>query len=265
MKGIFLTIVVIVIFSCTGTQNSGHQASDKNETENTTLSHTSENSLDWEGTYCGILPCENCEGLETTVTLNKDLTYKQKRHSIGKTEEPTESRGKFAWNKNGSSITLTPTDTNGSVQYFVGENTLTQLDAQGNKVGGSDAGKHILTKANFDILEKYWKLVEVNGKAVAADSTFIKEPHFILKEADSRVTGNGGCNTIAGTHRIAGQNHINLSKLITTKMFCPGMNIETEFLNMLQTADNFDLAGDTLILRNQSKEKIATLYAVYMK
>ena len=43
------------------------------------------------------------------------------------------------------------------------------------------------------------------------------------------------------------------------------MNIETEFLNMLQTADNFDLAGDTLILRNQSKEKIATLYAVYMK
>lgn len=264
MKNSYLLFTAILIFSCTGMHKNSAQKSNNGEDQSTT-GHTSQNSLDWEGTYRGILPCENCEGLEATITLNKDLTYKQTYRSIGKVDEPVATAGKFTWSKSGSSITLSPTSTGEPVQYFVGENTLTQLDAQGNKVGGNDALQYILTKANFEVLEKYWKLVEVNGKAVASDSSLSKEPHFILKEADARMTGNGGCNTIAGVHRIEGQNRIKFSNLISTKMFCPGMNVETDFLNMLQTVDIFDLEGDTLILKNQSNDKIATLHAVYMK
>jgi hypothetical protein len=36
---------------------------------------TSRTSLDWPGTYTGVLPCADCEGIETTITLSVDLTY----------------------------------------------------------------------------------------------------------------------------------------------------------------------------------------------
>ena len=31
--------------------------------------HTTMNSLDWDGTYTGILPCADCKGIETNITL----------------------------------------------------------------------------------------------------------------------------------------------------------------------------------------------------
>ncbi|GGD94473.1 copper resistance protein NlpE [Planktosalinus lacus] len=36
---------------------------------------TSENSLDWHGTYQGILPCADCEGIQTEVTLHDNNTH----------------------------------------------------------------------------------------------------------------------------------------------------------------------------------------------
>lgn len=47
-------------------------------------SHNSQNSLDWQVTYKGITPCADCEGIETEVVLNKDLTYLIKTKYLGK-------------------------------------------------------------------------------------------------------------------------------------------------------------------------------------
>ena len=227
--------------------------------------HTSQNSLDWEGTYRGILPCEDCEGIEATLMLSKDLTFKQKYRYIGKSDAPQESAGKFSWNKNGSGIILGSTDGGANIQYSVGENSLAQLDVQGNKIGGNDAARHILTKTNYDILEKYWKLVDLNGEKVATDSTFKKEAHIIFKEADNRITGNGGCNTIGGVYSIRGQNKLSVSNLFSTKMFCQNMDLETAFLALLQSAESFNLRGDSLLINSAQSPGAAKFVAVYMK
>ncbi len=37
--------------------------------------HTSQNSLDWAGVYEGVLPCADCPGIQTRLTLSRDETY----------------------------------------------------------------------------------------------------------------------------------------------------------------------------------------------
>jgi uncharacterized lipoprotein NlpE involved in copper resistance len=38
--------------------------------------HNSRNALDWAGTYEGVLPCADCPGTKTRLTLNYDGSYR---------------------------------------------------------------------------------------------------------------------------------------------------------------------------------------------
>src|SRR5665811_2088212 len=71
--------------------------------------HTSRNSLDWEGTYTGVLPSDDCEGIDTSISLNKDQTYLLKLRYLGTPEKKSKdffSEGKFTWDENGNNISL---------------------------------------------------------------------------------------------------------------------------------------------------------------
>jgi copper homeostasis protein (lipoprotein) len=160
---------------------------------------------------------------------------------------------------------LNDSGNNPPVRYFVGENTLTQLDRNGKKITGESAVKYILSKENYAILEKYWKLIELNGDAVIDDNNFTKEPHIIFKEKDNKVVGHGGCNNIFGAYELSAGNRITLSGLGSTFMACQSMEIESQFLKVLQMADNYNLTGDTLVLNKGRMAPFARLKAVYMK
>ena len=195
MKNIIIAIAFITIWCCKGTQSSPPSTNDQNGMDQADQAHTSQNSLDWEGIYRGILPCSDCEGIQTTVHINKNLSFTTKTKYIGKSDSVHETNGKFSWNNSANTITLTPAKGE-TFKYFVGEGTLTQLDKKGNKITGENAASYILTKSNYDILEKYWKLVELNGNPVTADSTYTKEPHIIFKESNGRIICNAECNSI---------------------------------------------------------------------
>jgi len=264
MKNTIIAIVVIVLASC---QTQKTASSDKaNEgMKKTDAAHTSQNALDWDGTYRGFLPCDDCEAVQTTVSLKKDLTFTIKTKYLGKSDSVYQTAGKFSWNEKGNTVTLILPDKSQTTQYLVGENLLTQLDKQGNKITGDNASRYVLSKSNYEILEKYWKLVELNGKDVIADSTFIKDPHIILKESNNRIIGNGGCNSISGEYKIESLNRITVSKMISTKMACQRMALESEFLEALQKADNFNVVGDMLMLNKARMAPLARFKAVYLK
>jgi uncharacterized lipoprotein NlpE involved in copper resistance len=107
--------------------------------------HTSQNSLDWNGTYSGVTPCADCEGIETTLTLNKDLTYALHAKYRGKDNKVISKQGTFTWEKNGQVILLNEL-TESPSRYFVGENQLFQLNLRGEKITGKLADKYILRK-----------------------------------------------------------------------------------------------------------------------
>lgn len=112
-------------------------------------SHNSQNSLDWQGTYKGVTPCADCEGIETGVTLNADLTFAIKTKYLGKGDGKVfEEKGNFVWDKTGGSISLESLK-GSSTQYKVGENRLIQLDREGKVIEGDLAEKYVLKKIDF--------------------------------------------------------------------------------------------------------------------
>ena len=109
--------------------------------------HDARNSLDVNGIYQGLLPCADCEGIETRIELMADNRYVQQARYLGKKDAPLfETKGGWEW-ENGSIIRLVA-ETKDSIQFFVGENKLIQLDQQGKRIEGALAEKYVLTKTN---------------------------------------------------------------------------------------------------------------------
>ncbi len=109
-------------------------------------SDNSQNSLDWQGTYKGVTPCADCEGIETEIVLNADLTFTLKTKYLGKGDGKVfQEAGSFIWDKTGGIISLEGLKGRPS-QYKVGENRLIQLDMEGKIITGDLAEKYVLTK-----------------------------------------------------------------------------------------------------------------------
>ena len=100
---------------------------------------TSQNSLDWAGSYEGVLPCASCEGIQTLITLQSDNSFVQETVYLGKDEKILKLMGKAAWDEKGQKITLED-----GTQYLVGENQLIMLDTEGQRITGDLAANYVL-------------------------------------------------------------------------------------------------------------------------
>jgi heat shock protein HslJ len=224
--------------------------------------HNSSNSLDWPGVYYGVTPCADCPGIQTIVWLNEDMTYRITTRYLERQKDSTEYSGTFRWNDAGNAIVL---DSSGKQffpgGFFVGENTLTVLDRDGNRMAGELAAHYVLTKDNYKLLGTDWVLVELNGKPVSVSDSSGRTPHMRFMEAESRFAGNGGCNGLSGVFELKGMNRITFSNMIRTQMACPALDIENEFIKALETTDNFVVAGDTLVLNRARMAPLARLRA----
>ena len=107
--------------------------------------HSARNALDWNGTYTGILPCADCEGIKTELVVKQDGTFNLTEVYLGKEDGTFEYEGSFNWNNAGNTIAL-PGAGADVVQFFVGENQLFRLDKEGNRVEGDLASHYVLRK-----------------------------------------------------------------------------------------------------------------------
>jgi len=110
--------------------------------------HTSRNSLNWEGVYTGVLPSDDCEGIDTSISLDKDQTYLIKLRYLGSPEKERKdfiSEGKFTWDEKGNNITLEGAK-EGSRKFKVGENYLLPLDKNAKEVEGIPGNNYKLLK-----------------------------------------------------------------------------------------------------------------------
>ena len=64
------------------------------------------NSLDWAGTYEGVLPCADCPGIKTRLVLHNDGRFDLSTQYLDRQVAPQTASGRFSWNSAGSSITL---------------------------------------------------------------------------------------------------------------------------------------------------------------
>lgn len=223
--------------------------------------HASRNSLDWAGTYRGVLPCADCEGIETLVTLRTDGRYSSSARYLGKNDKPFTEEGTFQWDATGGVITLSGQE---PVRYRVGENRLIRLAMDGSSITGTLADHYVLAKEMGGITETYWKLVELNGQPVPA---LEREPHLILKVEGSRVTGFGGCNSFTGSYTLDEKtSRISFGQLASTMRACPaGMDVEQALGKVLAIVDNYSLNGDHLTLNRARMAPLARFEAVWLR
>lgn len=118
----FLLVITtfILLVSCSPNEYISERSNESKETMKTGPDDglTSENALDWDGTYIGTV-----QGIKQVLTLENDKTYNISEYSGGILIRS--GVGTFVWDSTGSVISLSGTV---AYQYQVGENKLIRSD-----------------------------------------------------------------------------------------------------------------------------------------
>ena len=102
--------------------------------------HNAETSLDYRGTYRGVLPAADCPGIETTLTLKPDGTYSLHEEYL---ERDARFDAEGAYTLHGNLLTLEGSDT---TWYKVEENRLRRLTTDRKEVERPLAEHYVLRK-----------------------------------------------------------------------------------------------------------------------
>jgi uncharacterized lipoprotein NlpE involved in copper resistance len=148
-------VTAIVIYAC---QNSGHSADGGHETHGDSSSaHDSSHGnmvsdpsiqADSVITYSGVIPCADCEGIESILSLKKDFTFTGRllymgRKSTGPGSNEISQSG--SWMRHGNTIHLVE-KSGGATYYQQTDSSLIQVDEKGERIGGSLADKFVLKR-----------------------------------------------------------------------------------------------------------------------
>ena len=127
-KTLLLLALPLLLAAC---QTPSAPATDSTDTSTVVDSHTAENALDWPGRYAGLLPCADCEGIQTQLTLNADKTYVLEEHYVknGRALHPSKATGRFQFDAKKPSL-IRLENTSPTRVYFIGEGYAQARDAQ---------------------------------------------------------------------------------------------------------------------------------------
>ena len=94
-----------------------------------------------------------------------------------------------------------------------------------------------------------WQLVALASGPLAADLAAEFRPHLRFSAADSgRVNGLSGCNLFGGTYTQTAPDALAFGDLLSTRMACPELGLEGNFLAAMASVTRYRLAADTLHL-----------------
>ena len=126
----------------------------------------------------------------------------------------------------------------------------------------SGCGKPLMTG---ELTERYWRLVELNGRPAAAPAQG-REPHLRLRTEGRQAAGSTGCNSFSGQYERRGDT-LRFGRMATTLMACvdpaPGAQ-EQEFLRMLEAVDRGVAVGNDLTLY-ADQVPVARFEAVWLR
>ena len=127
--------------------------------------------------------------------------------------------------------------------FSIGEINKAQAQQSNN---GKPVTEATQADQNESVLEDVWELTEMDGEAV--DDLFPdKHPTIEFKMKENQVVGFAGCNQYRGQF-ILEKEYIKVVGVIATKMACPVLDEEDEFLAILQEVEEYIIAGKELSL-----------------
>jgi heat shock protein HslJ len=92
-----------------------------------------------------------------------------------------------------------------------------------------------------------WELTEVDGKAISSADYGNGAP-TIMFSTDNKISGKGGCNSYGGSYNLNNEGGLNMSQIMSTKMYCENAKGEAKFMELLSIADAAKIEKDKLTL-----------------
>jgi heat shock protein HslJ len=148
--------------------------------------------------------------------------------------------------------------------------TLRRLDINGHEIvsqfnydlkrmhQSASGGNEAATGASIE--NTHWKLTALGDTPVAPDSAQ-REAFLLLDPEQHRVSGSGGCNSLAGSYELNGE-QLKFSRMAGTKMACPkGMDTEQTFLQFLGRVASWKITGPSLELFDADGKLLAQFKA----
>ncbi|PIE50170.1 MAG: heat-shock protein [Flavobacteriales bacterium] len=106
-----------------------------------------------------------------------------------------------------------------------------------------------------------WLLIEFDGKPIP--KSVDGKVHFLLSKKDKKLIGSNACNRLMGNYNISHKFQISFSNITSTRLACNNQDwSETEFNKTLETANNFSISENKLMLNLAGKR---TPLAVFIK
>lgn len=220
---------VALLAGCSG-MNEGNGPSGSQANAAPADQHTSQNALDWAGAYEGVLPCADCPGIKTRLTLKPGARYELSTQYLDRQPTPQVASGSFSWNATGTVITL---DGNGQ-RYAVGEGRLLLLDRDGppdwsnsanrvlKRVQAAESARPSAAGLMQTLEDHRWTLdsaLDAQGKPLGAVLPPGGRP-FVFSFSGSRLHVQGGCNQLTGAYQISPAGLLTAGGLASSMMAC---------------------------------------------
>jgi len=135
-----------------------------------------------------------------------------------------------------------------SSYFFKGDNLILEIKM--------DSGSMIFApSAPAGLPGTSWEVISYNNGREAVVSLLTGTDIRLNFATDGQVSGNAGCNTYSGGYQ-AGGKALKVGPLVSTQRACDTpagvMEQEQQYLTALQSAATFEIAGDTLTIRDAS-------------
>ncbi|WP_147638518.1 copper resistance protein NlpE [Alistipes sp.] len=138
-----LIIAAVLLFAACG--GRGRPAASGDGATPVPDMHTAETSLDYTGTYTGVLPAADCPGIEVRLTLGDDGRYTLDEQYIDR-DTRFHTAGRYTVREN----LLTLDGADGATFYRIEENRLRMLTPERQPVTGELADRYVLTKTKTE-------------------------------------------------------------------------------------------------------------------
>ena len=90
-----------------------------------------------------------------------------------------------------------------------------------------------------------WQLVQLNGRAVPVEGDLFT----VVFGEDGRLSGLGACNGFMGSYQTTETGGLTVGQnMASTRMFCPDLDREQAFGDVLSGATHYEVDGDMLML-----------------
>jgi len=118
---------------------------------------------------------------------------------------------------------------------------------------------------NITFSTTYWKLIDLNEHTISPEK-MSREAHIVFSvmvDGKGKFNGASGCNDMLGKY-LGNDNNISIDTkhIAMTRMACPYMEIETQFINILGRASSWTINAGHLSLKDTNGLPIALFKAV---